>query len=482
MHYIMLYLIMLSGCATTMPMGEPQYQETDKISQEVKQLNNSPKPPNWVLGREHKQYAHAQYLVGVGFSGKNAVSASESARAELTKNIRFKIQSLMKDYNSNDGSFIESFVKTETDFLLEGVQVKDGWYDSQKKVFYSFVVVKRKDVLLTVQDQIDASAASVVLIMNQANTFYENGEVLKSLVHYYDGYNESSKLLPLLRTYKSVNRFPEVPVVSADIPSAIDFKEKVQSIISNIKVEKIKDNKLIDDSDDVSFVVKITYDGKPLQNLPIKFHGNSYNFVSRVLSDENGVCEVSATSATILDEDNFAIVKAEVDLFKLSKRFNHKLKKDLFGRLETLDVTFKRFKEIDLQFTLDNALAWNGFWTAKSAFEIGDQVVFFIESDVAGYLVIETRKSQIEIPTKIFPNYMMRDNYIDENKVYGIGGAGYEFKFIVKPPVGREFVKATLYKNEDLTDVVSERTITYNIVRTILPPYVCDPRKEICND
>ena len=77
---------------------------------------------------------------------------------------------------------------------------------------------------------------------------------------------------------------------------------------------------------------------------------------------------------------------------------------------------------------------------------------------------------------------MMRDNYINANKVYSIGGVGYEFKFVVQPPVGREFVKATLYKDQDLTDIVSERTITYNIVKTILPPYVCNPRKELCND
>jgi len=474
MHYIMLYLIMLVGCATTMPISEPQHQGTDKISQEVKQLDNSPIPPNWVLGREHHLYAHAQYLVGVGFSNKNTVSASESARAELAKNIRFKLASVMKDYNSNDGSFVETFVKTETDFLLEGVQIKDGWYDSEKKVFYSFAVVKRKDVLATIQDQIDTVVSTIDLTMNQANTFHDNGEVLKSLVHYYDGYNESSKLLPLLRTYKSVSLFPEAPAVSTNIPSAIDFKKKVQSIVSNIEVEKIDDLE--------SFVVKITYDGQALRNLPIKFHGNSYNFVSRVLSDAKGVCEVKTNSAILLDENNFAIVKAEIDLFALSKRFNYKLKKDLFGRLETLDVTFKKFKEHKFQFSLDNALTWNGFWTAKSAFEIGDQVVFFIESDVAGYLVIETRKSQIEMSTKIFPNYMMRDNYINENKVYGIGGAGYEFKFVVTSPVGREFVKATLYKDEDLTDIVSERTITYNIVKTILPPYVCDPRKESCND
>ena len=480
MHYIvlLLFLIMSAGCVTTANSTIGTIPEVESVAQPV---SKSPEPPDWILGRGHKQYTHVQYLVGIGFSNKNTVSASESARSELSKNIRFKIASIMKDYNSNDGSFVESFIKTETDAILEGVQIKDGWFDSQKKVFYSFAVVKRKDVLATIQDQIDTVMANSQLTMKQADTFYNNNEILKSLVYYYDGYNESSNLLPLLRTYKTVSLFPEVPVISADIPSAINFKKKVQAIIGNIEVEKITDNESIR-SKDVSFVVKITYDGKALSNLPIKFHGNSYNFVSRVLSNDNGICEVKTNSSIILDEDNFAIVKAEIDLFALSKRFNHRLKKDLFGRLETLDVTFKKFKEHKFHFSLNNASLWNGFWTAKSAFEIGDQVVFFIESDVAGYLVIETRKSQIEMSTKIFPNYMMRDNYIDENKVYGIGGAGYEFKFVVTPPVGREFVKATLYKDEDLTDIVSERTITYNIVKTILPPYVCDPRKELCND
>ena len=122
MHYIvfLLFLIMSTGCATAMPID----RDIDSIKVEVVQpVSNSPEPPNWVLGREHTQYAHAQYLVGVGFSNKNTVSASESARAELAKTIRFKLSAMMKDYNSNDGSFIESFVKTETDFLLEGVQI-----------------------------------------------------------------------------------------------------------------------------------------------------------------------------------------------------------------------------------------------------------------------------------------------------------------------------------------------------------------------
>jgi len=462
MHYIILYLIMLSGCATTIPMSDMQnvsevgaYSSTPAlekpvgISQKGKQPDNSPKPPNWVLGKEHLRFNNTKYLVGIGFSEKNTVSASESARAELTKNIRFKIHSLMKDYNSNDGSFVESFVKTETDFLLEGVQIKDGWYDSSKKVYYSFAVVKRKDVLAVIQDQIDDLAASSFLIMNQGNIFYNDGKLLKSLVHYYDGYNESSKLLPLLRTYKSVNRFPEVPAIPSNIPSAIDFKQKVQSIISNINVEKIDDDyKSISTSKDISFSIKITYNGKPIPNLPIKFHGNSYNFINRVISDSNGICQVTTNGSTILDEDNFAIVKAEIDLFQLSKIFNHKLKKDLFGRLETLDVTFKRFKPVEFKFSLKD-----------TDVKVGNSIIFFVESDMSGYLVI---KSPTE---KIFPNYMMRDNYIQKNKMYNIGGTGYEFKFLVKPPLGQESVTATLYKEANLKTILSEHQLDYEILK-----------------
>ncbi len=441
MHYIMLFLIMLSGCVTT---GGSTIGSIPEVESVIQLVQNSPEPPDWVLGREHNKFVHAQYLVGVGFSGKNTVSASESARAELSKNIRFKIASVMKDYNSNDGSFIESFVKTETDTLLEGVQIKDGWYDSEKKVFYSLAVVKRKDVLAMIQDQVDMVVSTIDLTMSQANLFHTNGEVLKSLVYYYDGYNESSKLLPLLRTYKSVSLFPEVPAVSTNIPSAIDFKKKVQSIVGNIEVEKIDDLE--------SFVVKITYDGQALRNLPIKFHGNSYNFVSRISSDDKGICEVKTNNVTV--EDDFAIVKAEVDLFTLSRRFNHKLKKDLFGRLETLDVVFKKFKEYNFQFALD-----------KKEFKVGQEAVFFVQSDVKGYLTIHSQRTINDTPTKVFPNPYLKDNYIQKNKIYNIGGAGYPFHFKITGPPSQEVVTAVLYKDEALNEVLSTRTFNYEVLK-----------------
>ena len=110
--------------------------------------------PDWVLGRGHPSYDPIQYLMGVGYSKENTVSASESARAEQIKSVRVKVNSTIKDYKSTDKSFSEASISSESDFLLEGSQVKDGWYDEEKEIFYSLVVIKRLYVLDTLSDLI----------------------------------------------------------------------------------------------------------------------------------------------------------------------------------------------------------------------------------------------------------------------------------------------------------------------------------------
>ena len=111
--------------------------------------------PNWVLGRGHSLYDPDQYLIGVGVSEADYVSASESARAELIKSIRVKVNSTLKDYRSTEKSFSSASTMSQTDFLLEGSQVKDGWYDEDKNVFYSLVVIKRQYILDTLLELIN---------------------------------------------------------------------------------------------------------------------------------------------------------------------------------------------------------------------------------------------------------------------------------------------------------------------------------------
>ena len=206
----------------------------------VASANTSIQSPDWVLGKGHPSFPDSKYLIGVGVSEKSPVSASEFARIELIKTIRVKVNSVVKDYNSREKSVSESSIVSETDFLLEGSQVKDGWYDEKHNVFYSFVVVERRYVLETLKTLIDNIQASVQLSLRQGDTFFNNGDIIKSLVYYYDGFKESSKLLPYIQTYNSVILANDRSEYKKEYN--LVFKEKILHIIDNINFEKSKSN------------------------------------------------------------------------------------------------------------------------------------------------------------------------------------------------------------------------------------------------
>tara|TARA_B100000676_G_scaffold303758_1_gene354794 strand:- start:2294 stop:3490 length:1197 start_codon:yes stop_codon:yes gene_type:complete len=292
--------------------------------------------PNWVLGRGHSLYDPNQYLIGVGVSDNDYVSASESARAELIKSIRVKINSSINDYHSTDKSFSESTITSETDFLLEGSQVKDGWYDESKNVFYSLVVIKRKYILDTLNIIINNILTKNAMTMRQGDTYNSNGDPVKALVYYYDGYKESSKLFPYIQTYKSVILDPRESEIE-DKQYNILFQEKIQEIVDNIELEKVDEeskNNLL------SFNIKATYKGRSIDNLPIKFYSVYKHYVERVICKKDG-CVGHTTVDKVVNRNNDIIVKAVVDIKTFSKLFRYRLDKKLFGRLNVLNVVFK---------------------------------------------------------------------------------------------------------------------------------------------
>ena len=429
-------------------------------SAQAVELNNvqtvvrSPKPPSWVLGQEHKNFISSRYLVGVGFSSMNPVMASESARAELSKNISFKIKSVMKDYMSTEGSLAESFIKTETDTLLEGVQIKDGWYDPEKNTFYSFAVVKREDVLNTVRDQIEEIEHNISLTMSQADSFYEKELFLKALVYYYNGFNESNKLLPLVRTYKSVSLLPEVPPLSTNTPEPSTFKRKLQNIVEHIQINKIDNlNEIVRTNNDVSFTVKLTVFDKAIKDLPIIFQGNDYNLFAKVKSDEHGICRIKTKSSSIIKlHQEFAYVKAKIDMFTLAKQFNYRLTKNLFGRLENLNVSFKKPVQSNVK-----------VWLNRTEYNIGDKMIINVETDEPGYLVLYSTVHGTL--TKIFPNSKMKDNYIHANRLYSIGGSGYDFYYEARPPYGKGTVKVLIYNNKEQDLERSRSYFNYEVLK-----------------
>ena len=291
--------------------------------------------PDWVLGRGHPSYDSSQYLIGVGYSKENTVSASESARAELIKSIRVKVNSTIKDYRSTDKSFSEASISSESDFLLEGSQIKDGWYDEDKEVFYSLVVIKRQFVLDTLSEMINNIVSKNSLTLRQADTFYNNGKIIKALVYYYDGYVESSKLLPYIQTYKSVIIVPNNTVLETNYN--LLFKEKIQNIVEHIQLEKISGS--VKD-ENVLLNVKATYKGRGIDNFPVKFFSVYKHHVDRVICKSNG-CQTKAPVKSILNKNNSIFIKAVPDFQTFEKYFTYNLTPKLFGSFDVLSVSFK---------------------------------------------------------------------------------------------------------------------------------------------
>jgi len=291
--------------------------------------------PDWVLGRGHPSYDSSRYLIGVGYSKENTVSASESARAELIKSIRVKVNSTIKDYRSTDKSFSEASISSESDFLLEGSQIKDGWYDEDKEIFYSLVVIKRQFVLDTLSEMINNIVSKNSLTLRQADTFYNNGKIIKALVYYYDGYVESSKLLPYIQTYKSVIIVPNNTVLETNYN--LLFKEKIQNIVEHIQLEKISGS--VKD-ENVLLNVKATYKGRGIDNFPVKFFSVYKHHVDRVICKSNG-CETKAPVKSILNKNNSIFIKAVPDFKTFEKYFTYNLTPKLFGSFDVLSVSFK---------------------------------------------------------------------------------------------------------------------------------------------
>ena len=66
-------LFLFSGSACKTGLTPLQEEEPSKPKVIIK-------PPDWVLGKGHPNFPQQRYLVGVGFSDMNSVSANESAR------------------------------------------------------------------------------------------------------------------------------------------------------------------------------------------------------------------------------------------------------------------------------------------------------------------------------------------------------------------------------------------------------------------
>ena len=341
---ILVSLLMLAGsfgCAGSLK-GLDMDQEA--VQEEV--VAKPSTPPDWVLGRGHSRFPQTGYVVGVGFSDTNAVSANESARANLAKELKVRIRSNMKDVSTTNGTYIESIIETEVDTVLEGVAIKDGWYDQVKGVYYSLATLERKLASTTISNRIDKVESSLKRNMQEGIDAEKQGNVVESLSHYMSGYKDAPALSPLKSALYIITRSTQSS--EGQEITVSDFESKIRGITHNLKLAIVSGNQQTVKTQKglaeplVAKVFLLTGGRQiPAPNIPVvfKYEKGSGELEKEKVSTTNGIIQTSIYKVSSFDEANH-IVAVKLDFDRIISNFNGELAGKLLSSLRNIKTTF----------------------------------------------------------------------------------------------------------------------------------------------
>ena len=222
-----LILIMVSGCTGGLK-GLDVKQDT---LPEISTSPSSPRP-DWVLGRGHPRFPQGRYLIGVGVSEQNSVSANESARSNLAKNLKVKIHSTMVDVSTTEQAYVESVIETEVDTVLEGVEIKDGWLDQSKGVYYALAVVERGLAASTIQNRIKKIESVLQRNLSEGSEAENGADVISALSHYLSGYQKTSSLSPLKSALYVITGSQDNPKNISNV----EFESRIKGLVHNLNL------------------------------------------------------------------------------------------------------------------------------------------------------------------------------------------------------------------------------------------------------
>ncbi|PIR00340.1 MAG: hypothetical protein COV66_07610 [Nitrospinae bacterium CG11_big_fil_rev_8_21_14_0_20_45_15] len=352
----LLFLAVISGCAVK------QRGVDQESAQEVSQAKPTT-PPDWVLGKGHPRFPQTSYLIGVGFSDTNAVSANESARSNLAKTLKVRIRSNMKDVSSTEGTYIESVIQTEVDTVLEGVEIKDGWYDKIKGVYYSLATLERKLASSTIENRIKKVELSLKGYMRDGVEAENRADVISALSNYMAGYKKDPTLSPLKSALYVITRRRG----SAESQNNYngDFESRILRIVHNLKMSSLSGNQLKVKSqkglsDPLVAKVYLLSDGKeiPASNIPVifKYEKGSGELEESTLSDSNGSVQTRVHQILSFDEANH-IVALKLDFDRFVSSFDKELTDKFLSPLQNLKITFNYSIQTP-KWTANKSYAW----------------------------------------------------------------------------------------------------------------------------
>jgi len=329
--------LFLSGCGKTLHgFGVKEEKSSPKAISK-----SSKATPSWVIGRGHSKYPDSLYLTGVGFSEKNYVSANESARAELAKNLKVRVQSILRDYSSVNQSLVELAIKTQVDTILEGVEIRDGWYEAKSKVYYSLAVLDRKVASNLVDGKIQNISQKLNNLFNSGKDAEENGRILDALGFYMSGFGKTRQLASLTSAKKVINRTSQ----SSELPETVDFGILIRNIISGVNIQIVSGNnqKLtrFKGLTDPLVAKVLAGSGKALSGVPVnlKYEEGDGDIDYEVVSDQDGIVSTAVRNIHSYKEKTH-LITVQIDYDKITSRFDRQTVQTFLTSLKNKKVNF----------------------------------------------------------------------------------------------------------------------------------------------
>jgi hypothetical protein len=339
--FIFLIISVLSGCA-----GGPvnsQKQSSIVLQNELETIL----PPQWVLGKEHPIFPMSKYIVGRGISKENSVTAAENARMDLAKAIKVNIRSKMMDYSNNRWTNIESVVESEVEAVLEGVEIRDGWFDKYKKNYYAYAVMNRKNASQSLKNRIKLTAAKLNLFLEEGANETKKNDIQSALSTYTYGYKEAENLESLIAMFnvidRNINQLKEFQV-----PSQQTFESKAKNILNKMSLSVISGNRQIVrlskiPSDALSVKVSLLKGrtNYPLKNVPVNFiYTNKAGILDEdVLTNNAGIAKTVIKKITSYDQASHRVL-ARINLSKIVPGIKEGDLPNFFNKIKNLKVEF----------------------------------------------------------------------------------------------------------------------------------------------
>jgi TolB-like protein len=364
-------LIMVAGCSGVGGSETLNVESSDNAglkTQSVAIVSNSAEitPPSWVLGKSHPSFPFDMFLTGVGVSESNAVSANASARSELASSIKVTIQSKMTDITTEEWNRIDEIITTEVKARLEGVEIRDGWYDPNKRVYYALAAIERDLLAAVFRDQIKSNDASLEHQMKEGIQAEKNGEIILALKHFVTGVRNSRSQMPLKSALRTVLRSTQPLTRSKPKLDPEKFLSRINRIVENLKLDaQSGDQQVVKTTQwQLAPLVSMIYfkNGDkitPAPNLPVifEFKRGKGSLIRDRMSNSEGQVQTTVQEIHSFDE-KVNTVTAKLDYAKILSHFEDPIQANHFlVPLKHIKTSFNF--SINIQKYTDKPQGWN---------------------------------------------------------------------------------------------------------------------------